>query len=70
MRKYDGTDLDTLAGQAFFVGPSAYWRISKRFAISGAWSVQVAGRSTDVPGTLDLVKFTRQQALLRVEYSF
>ena len=70
MRKYDGVDLDTLSGQAFFVGPSAFWRVSKRFAISGAWSVQVAGRATDVPATLDLVKFTRQQALLRVEYNF
>ena len=70
MRKYDGVDLDTLSGQAFFAGPSAFWRISKRFAVSGAWSVQVAGRSTDVPAALDLVKFTRQQALLRVEYNF
>jgi hypothetical protein len=70
MRKYDGVDLDTLSGQAFFVGPSAFWRVSKRFAISGAWSVQVAGRATDVPATLDRVKFTRQQAFLRVEYNF
>jgi hypothetical protein len=70
MRKYDGIDLDVLSGQAFFVGPTAYWQISKRFAISGAWSVHVAGRATDVPGSLDLVKFTRQQALLRVEYNF
>lgn len=70
MRKYDGVDLDVLAGQAFFVGPSAYWRISKRFAMSGAFSVQVAGRATDVPGSLDLTRFTRQQALLRVEYNF
>jgi hypothetical protein len=45
-------------------------QISKRFAISGAWSVQVAGRATDVPESLDLVKFTRQQAVLRVEYNF
>ena len=70
VRKYEGVDIDTLSGQAFFVGPSAFWRLSKRLAISGAWSVQVAGRSTDMPGSLDLVRFTRQQALLRVEYNF
>jgi hypothetical protein len=55
------------------LGPGLLCRpfgVSKRFAISGAWSVQVAGRATDVPATLDLVKFTRQQALLRVEYNF
>jgi hypothetical protein len=29
MRKYDGVDLDTLSGQAFFVGPSAFWRLQE-----------------------------------------
>jgi hypothetical protein len=69
-RKYDGIDLDTLAGQAFFLGPNFFVRFSKSLAISGAWSVQVAGHATEVPGALDFTKFTRQQALFRVEYNF
>jgi hypothetical protein len=70
LRKYDGLDLDTLSGQGFFLGPSTFVRLSKSVAISAAWSVQVAGRATDVPGSLDLTKLTRQQAVLRVEYNF
>jgi hypothetical protein len=70
LRKYDGIGLDTLLGQAFFVGPSAYIRLSKSLAISGAWGYQVAGRATGVSAALDLTNFTRQQAQLRVEYNF
>jgi hypothetical protein len=70
LRRYDGVDLDSLAGQALFLGPNFFVRLSKSLAISGAWSVQVAGHATEVPGTLDLTKFTRQQALFRLEYNF
>jgi hypothetical protein len=70
LRKYDGVDLGMLTGQAFFLGPNFFLRLSKSLAISGAWSVQVAGHATEVPGALDLTNFTHQQALLRVEYNF
>jgi hypothetical protein len=70
LRRYDGVDLDSLAGQAFYLGPNFFVRLSKSLAVSGAWSVQVAGHATQVPGALDLTKFTRQQALFRVEYNF
>jgi len=70
LRKYDGIGLDTLVGQALFVGPNAYLKLTKTLAISGAWSTQVTGRASGVPGTFDLTSFTRQQALLRVEYNF
>jgi len=70
LRKYDGVDLGTLTGQAFFLGPNFFLRLSKSLAISGAWSVQVAGHATEVPGAFDLTNFTRQQATLRVEYNF
>jgi hypothetical protein len=70
LRKYDGIGLDTFLGRALFVGPSAYLRLSKALAISGAWGLQVAGRADGVPGALDLTNFTRQQATLRLEYNF
>jgi hypothetical protein len=70
LRKYDGIGLDSLLGQAFFVGPSAFFRLSKSVAISGAWGLQVAGHATAVPAALDLANFTRQQATLRLEYNF
>jgi len=70
LRRYDGVDLDSLSGQAVFLGPNFFVRLSKSLALSGAWSVQVAGHATEVPLPLDLTKFTRQQALFRVEYNF
>jgi hypothetical protein len=70
LRKYDGIGLDTLVGQAFFVGPSTFVRLSKSLAISGAWGFQVAGRASGVPAALDLTNFTRHQATLRLEYNF
>jgi hypothetical protein len=45
-------------------------RLSRTLAISGAWGVQVAGHAVDVPGSLDLMNFTRHQAKFRLEYSF
>jgi hypothetical protein len=38
--------------------------------MSAAWSIQVAGHATAVPGALDLARFSRQQALLLLEYNF
>ena len=69
-RKYDGIGLDTFLGQALFVGPSTYVRLSKSLAVSAAWGYQVAGRASGAPGALDLTNFTRQQAQFRVEYNF
>jgi hypothetical protein len=70
LRKYDGLGLDSMLGQAFYVGPTTFVRLSKSFAISAAWSIQVAGHATDAPGALDLTRFTRHQALFRMEYNF
>src|ERR1700759_5610240 len=39
-RKYDGIGLDQLAGQALFVGPTAYFQLSERSRLTANWSVQ------------------------------
>jgi hypothetical protein len=62
LRQYDGIGLDSLAGQGVFVGPTLYAKISERAWITLAWSAQVAGHTTAIPGSLDLVNFERQQA--------
>jgi hypothetical protein len=62
LRQYDGIGLDSLAGQGVFVGPTLYAKISERAWITLAWSAQVAGHATAIPGSLDLVNFERQQA--------
>jgi hypothetical protein len=39
-RRYDGIGLEELAGQAFFVGPTAYFQLSERARLTASWSVQ------------------------------
>jgi hypothetical protein len=63
-RRYDGIGLDALAGQAVFVGPTAYFQLSDRARMTANWSVQAWGRPAGSNATLDLVNFERQQAKL------
>jgi hypothetical protein len=70
LRQYDGFGLDSLAGQGFFAGPTFYAKISERAWITLAWSAQVAGHATAIPGSLDLVNFERQQARLLFGVNF
>jgi hypothetical protein len=70
LRQYDGIGLDSLAGQGFFAGPTLYVKISERAWMTLAWSAQVAGHATAIPGSLDLVNFERQQARLLFGVNF
>lgn len=63
-RQYEGIGLDQLAGEAFFVGPTAYFQLSERARITASWSFQAWGRPAASSVTLDLVNFERQQARL------
>lgn len=63
-RKYDGIGLDELAGQALFIGPTAYFQLSERARLTANWSVQAWGRPAGSYGMLDLVNFERHQAKL------
>jgi hypothetical protein len=64
LRKYEGTGLEELAGQALFVGPTAYFQLSKRSRLTASWSVQAWGRPAGSTAGLDLVNFERHQARL------
>jgi hypothetical protein len=70
LRSYDGLGLDAFAGQALFAGPTMYLQISKHFAMSGAWNLQISGRTATGGGPLDLTHFERQQAKVRFNYNF
>ena len=63
-RQFDGIGLDELAGQALFVGPTAYFQFTERARITASWSFQTWGRPAASGATLDLVNFERQQARL------
>jgi hypothetical protein len=64
LRKYDGIGLEQFAGQALFVGPTAYFQLSERSRLTASWSVQAWGRSAGSNAALDLVNFERHQARL------
>jgi hypothetical protein len=70
VRDNDGLGLNAFAGEALFVGPTFYVNVTKQFAVSGSWTVQVAGHVTAVPGALDLQNFERYRAKLRLMYTF
>jgi hypothetical protein len=63
-RKYEGIALDGLAGEALFIGPTAYFQLSERARLTASWSFQTWGRPAGTSAMLDLVNFERQQARL------
>ena len=64
LRKYEGTGLEEFAGQALFIGPTAYFQLSKSSRLTASWSVQAWGRPAGPTASLDLVNFERHQARL------
>jgi hypothetical protein len=62
LRKYEGIGLEAFAGEALFVGPTAYFQLSERSRLTLAWSFQAWGHSAQSGPALDLVNFERQQA--------
>ena len=69
-RQYEGIGLEQLAGQALFVGPTAYFQLSDRARLTATWSFQAWGRPSGAGATLDLVNFERQQARLVFGFNF
>ena len=70
IRRYEGFGLDELAGQALFIGPTAYVQLSPGAWLTAAWSVQAWGRLTGSNAALDLVNFERHQARLTFGVNF
>jgi hypothetical protein len=64
LRRYEGIGLEDLAGQALFIGPTAYLQLSERSRLTASWSVQAWGRPAASNAALDLVNFERHQARL------
>jgi hypothetical protein len=69
-RAYDGLALQTLTGEAFFVGPTMQINISRKVLLAAAFSAQVAGHAVDDPRALDLTNFSRYRANLKLEFEF
>jgi hypothetical protein len=64
LRKYEGIALQEFSGEALFVGPTAYFKLSENSRLTLAWSFQAWGRSARSSAALDLADFERHQARL------
>ena len=70
LRRYEGIGLEEFAGQALFVGPTAYFQLTDRSRLTASWSAQVWGRPAGFSTALDLVNFERHQARLIFGFNF
>ncbi|HEU4661950.1 MAG TPA: hypothetical protein VFS63_14940 [Pseudolabrys sp.] len=71
LRHYDGTWLNTFEGDAVYVGPSLYVKLSRKMFMTAAWNVQVAGHEEDNPGaSLNLHEFSRHRAKMKLAIEF
>src|SRR3954467_2430465 len=68
-RKYEGIGLDDFAGQALFVGPTVFLKLSDRSRLTANWSFQAWGHGA-ASTALDLVNFERHQARLVLGVNF
>jgi hypothetical protein len=69
-RKYERIGLDDFAGQALFVGPTVFLKLSDRSRLTANWSVQAWGHAAGSTAPLDLVNFERHQARLVLGVNF
>ena len=67
-RAYEGLTLGSFAGEALFVGPTAY--VNKCCFLAAAWNVQAWGRASGGAGSLDLENFERHQATVKFGFDF
>jgi hypothetical protein len=70
LRKYEGLAFRSFQGEALYLGPTLYWQLAEKVALSAAWNVQVAGHANGQPGALDLDDFDRHQARVKLKVSF
>jgi hypothetical protein len=70
LRQYEGISLGEFSGDAVFIGPTAFVKLSESSRLTAAWSFQVSGSSMEAASHLNLVEFERHQARLVFGVSF
>jgi hypothetical protein len=61
----NGFWLNKFEGDALYVGPQIYVRLTDKLFVTGSYSTQVAGHSIVDPRPLDLVNFSRETARIQ-----
>ena len=70
LRHYEGLGFNSFTGDAVYLGPTLFWKISSKVLMSASWEAQVAGHEVDVASAFDLTDFSRQRARLLLEFEF
>ena len=70
LRAHEGLIPGALKGDALFVGPTLYTRLSPDTFMSIAWNAQVAGHTSNETGRLDLTNFDRHRVRFRLGLEF
>lgn len=71
LRHYDGSFFNNFTGDAVFVGPTLYAKLTRKMFMKAAWNTQAWGREIDNPEvSLNLAEFSRQRATLKVAIEF
>jgi hypothetical protein len=70
LRTHEGLVPGLLKGEALFVGPTLYTRLSPDTFMSIAWNAQVYGHVASEPGRLDLTNFERNRVRFRLGLEF
>jgi hypothetical protein len=69
-RHYDGIAFNQFTGEALFVGPTMYLKLSQKSFMTAAWATQVRGHTVGDPSRLELEEFLRQKGKLKFAYEF
>jgi hypothetical protein len=70
LRSHEGLVPNALKGEALFLGPTFYTKLSTNSFMSVAWNAQIAGRAVGEAGALDLTNFERHQVRFRLGIEF
>ncbi len=70
LRKYEGLAFDSFEGHALYLGPTVSAKFANGFWLLASWNIQVAGRSVEEPGRLDLQNFERHQVRFKLGFSY
>ena len=69
-RAYDGLTLNSLSGQAVYVGPTLHIQFTGKTMLALAYSNQVWGRATGEMNRLDLTNFEHHHFNAKLEFEF
>jgi hypothetical protein len=70
LRHYEGVTFNSFTGDALYLGPTFYWQLAPKVLMSASWQAQIAGHEVGVVPALDLTDFSRQRAMLLLEFEF